>query len=127
MERMTFKTFVWPENPESFQIRAVRNPKYTVSENQDYVYSGLGPMCRVISGSGVFWGEYAVQNYNTLQVLMANGTVGELKHPLLGNMQAFLTGLTMDMEGREGYVAYRFTFREADEEGMIPALPEEME
>jgi len=126
MDRMQFKTFVWPENPEAFRITAVRSPIYTVSNTQDYVYDDLGPMCRIISGSGVFRGEYAVQNYNTLQVLMANGTVGELIHPLWGTIKAFLTGLTMDMEGREQYIAYSFTFREADEAGMIPPLPEEM-
>ena len=125
MERMQFKTFVWPENPESFRIQAVRSPIYTVNEDQDYVYDGLGPLCRIVSGTGVFYGEYAVQNYNTMQVLMANGTAGELKHPLLGNMQAFLTGLEMGMEGREDYIVYSFTFREANEDGVIPPLPEE--
>lgn len=125
MDRMQYKAFVWPENPETFRIQAVRTPRYTINETQDYVYDDLGPLCRIISGSGVFWGEYAVQNYNTLQVLMANGTVGELKHPLWGTIKAFLTGLTMDMEGREDYIAYTFTFREADEEGMIPPLPED--
>ena len=125
LNRMQFKTFVWPENPESYHIRAVRSPIYTVTEDQDYAYNGLGPMCRIVTGKGVFCGEYAVQNYNTLQVLMANGTVGELKHPLWGNMQAFLTGLEMDLEGREDYIVYSFTFREANEDGMIPPLPEE--
>lgn len=123
---MRFKTFVWPDNPEIFQIRAVRSPIYTVNDTMDYSYHGLGPMCREITGSGVFCGEYAVQNYNTLQVLMANGTVGELTHPLWGTMKAFLTGLKMDMEGREGYIGYSFTFREADEEGKIPPLPDEV-
>ena len=127
MDRMSFKTFVWPENPEIFRIRAVRNPRYSVSDTADYVYEGLGPMCRIISGSGVFCGTYAVQNYNALQVMMGNGTVGELKHPLWGTMKAYLTGLEMEMEGREGYIAYSFTFREADENGMIPPLPEEKE
>ena len=125
MDRMQFKTFVWPENPERFRIQAVRNPIYTVNAEQDYVYDGLGPMCRVVSGTGVFCGVYAVQNYNTMQVLMANGTVGDLKHPLLGTMKAFLTGLEMDMDAREGYIAYSITFREASEDGTIPPLPEE--
>lgn len=126
MDRMKFKTFTWPENPEEFRIQAVRAPQYIVTELGDYDYTGLGPLCRVISGSGVFCGEYAVQNYNTLQVLMANGTAGELAHPLWGTISAFLTGLTMDMEGREQYIAYTFTFREANEDGMIPRLPDEM-
>ena len=125
MERMKYKAFVWPENPESFRITAVRSPLYSIGDLGDYQYSGLGPMCRVISGKGVFCGEYAVQNYNTLQVLMGNGTAGELIHPLWGTISAFLTGLTMDMDGREEYIEYTFTFREADEEGMIPPLPEE--
>ena len=126
MDRMQFKSFIWPENPETFRIQAVRNPIYTINDTMDYAYEGLGPLCREISGRGVFCGQYAVQNYNTLQVLMGTGTVGELTHPLWGTMKAFLTGLTMDMEGRENYIAYTFTFREADEDGMIPPLPEEM-
>lgn len=127
MERMQFKTFVWPENPETFRIQAERVPLYTINDTMDYEYTGLGPLSREISGSGVFCGENAVQSYNTLQVLMANGTVGELKHPLWGTMKAFLTGLTMDMEGREEYIAYRFAFREADENGAIPPLPKDYE
>ena len=127
MDKMKFKTFTWMDNPETFRIEAVRTPIYTINDTQDYVYEGLGPMCRIISGKGVFYGEYAVQNYNTMQVLMSNGTAGELVHPLWGTMQAFLTGLTMDMEGREDYIAYTFTFREADGEGNIPPLPEDME
>ena len=127
MNRMEFKDFVWRTNPETFRIRAVRMPIFTVDDKNDYVYQGLSPMCREISGSGVFFGQYAVQSYNTIQVLMSNGTVGELKHPLWGTIQAYLTDLTMDMEGREEYIAYRFTFREADENGGIPPLPKDVE
>lgn len=125
MNPMKFKSFVWPGNPETFHIRAVREPLYTISDSNVYVYQGLGPMCRIISGSGVFCGEYAVQNYNTLQVLMNNGVAGQLTHPLWGTLTVFLTELTMDMDSREDYIIYSFTFREADENGTIPPLPKE--
>ena len=125
MEAMKYKVFVWPENPETFEISVIRSPQYTISELGDYKYAGLGPLCRVIRGSGVFRGEYAYENFNALQVLMANGVAGELVHPIWGTMSAFLTGLEMKSESRKGYVEYSFTFREADESGSIPALPEE--
>lgn len=123
MGRMQYKDFIWPENPETFHIRAERVPEYTVNDLGEYSYSGLGPMCRIISGSGVFRGEYAYENFNALQVIMTNGVVGTLSHPVWGKIKTYLTELEMDSEGREGYVAYRFTFREADESGCIPALP----
>lgn len=122
--KMKFKIFTWQENPELLRIQAVRTPEYTVDENGKYDYTGLGPMCRIVTGSGVFRGEFAYENFNALQVLLANGTAGELVHPVWGTMSAFLIGLEMENEGREDFVAYSFTFREADESGCIPALPD---
>lgn len=127
MDQMKYKEFVWLENPETFRIQAVREPQYTINDLGDYDYTGLGPMCRIISGSGVFRGEYAYENYNTLQVMMTNGVAGELVHPLWGEIPAFLTKLEMTNGSREGYVAYSFTFREADENGGIPQLPSNWE
>ena len=123
MDRMSFRLFVWPENPENLKIQAVRVPEYTSNDTGDYVYSGLGPLCRTISGSGVFHGEDAYETFNALQVLMATGASGTLTHPIWGEITAFLTMLEMEQESREGYVAYSFSFREADEDGCIPKLP----
>lgn len=123
MDSMKYKIFTWLDNPETFEIYAVREPEYTIDELGNYNYTGLGPMCRIISGSGVFRGGRAYENFNTLLVLMANGVAGDLIHPIWGTISAFLTELTMKSESRQGYVEYTFTFREADETGMIPALP----
>lgn len=127
MDSMKYKIFTWLDNPETFEIYAVREPEYTVDELGNYNYTGLGPMCRIISGSGVFRGEMAYQNYNTLQVLMTNGVPGVLFHPIWGEISAFLTELTMKSGSREDYVEYTFKFREADENGMIPIMPENKE
>ena len=123
MNGMKFKEFVWLENPESFHIQASRTPEYTIDDEGNYDYKGLGPMCRIISGTGVFQGDFAYENFNSLQVLMASGSAGDLIHPIWGTIRAYLTQLQMQSQSREGYVEYSFTFREADESGVIPALP----
>lgn len=124
MSKLTFRMFEFPENPETFQIKAARAPQYSVADDGTISYEGLGPLCRVISGSGVFYGADAQQDFNALAVLMATGSVGNLVHPVWGTISAYLTGLEMEQDSREDYVKYSFTFREADESGMIPRLPE---
>lgn len=123
MEKMKFRMFTWPENPETFRIKAVREPLYTINGDGTLTYDGLAPLCRVVTGSGVFWGENAVDSFNSLAVLMANGAVGDLVHPVWGTMNGYLIGLDMQQDSREDFVAYTFEFREANEDGSIPALP----
>ena len=125
MANLKFRMFTWPENPETFGIRAVMSPMYTIANDGTISYQGMGPLCRVITGRGVFCGSKAVSNFNALSVIMATGEVGDLVHPQWGTIRAYLTELEMDQESREGYIAYSFTFREADESGGIPQLPEQ--
>lgn len=124
MDKLKYKFWTWPENPETFLIEAVRQPMYTVADDSSISYEGLGPLCRIITGKGVFRGADAVTSFNALAVIMATGTVGDLVHPVWGTISAYLTGLKMGEESRENYIPYSFTFREADESGMIPVLPE---
>lgn len=124
MDKLKFRAFTWPENPEVFQIRAVMEPKYTIADDGTISYTGMGPLCRVITGSGVFHGVDARDDFNALAVLMAAAQAGDLVHPVWGTMNVMLTELEMKQESRADYVAYTFAFREADESGMIPQLPE---
>ena len=123
MSRMKFRMFRWPENPEIYQIHMVAEPLYTQNDHGGYDYQGMGPMCRVLSGRGVFCGSDAVEMFNALAVLLSNRTMGELYHPVWGTANAYLTELRMEQESRPDYIAYAFTFREADENGGIPRLP----
>ena len=123
MDKLKFRTFTWPENPETFHIQAVMEPEYTINGDGTIEYTGMGPLCRIITGKGVFQGARAVENFNALSVIMATSKAGDLIHPVWGTIYAYLTGLTMEQESREDCIVYTFTFREADESGMIPALP----
>lgn len=124
MGNMKFMMFTWKQDPEEFSIRAVCYPEYKLNDIGGYEYTGMGPMCRVISGRGVFSGADAVQQFNALAVIMAARTEGELTHPVWGTTTAYLTELYMEQESREDYIVYSFTFRETDETGSIPRLPE---
>lgn len=125
MDKMKFRMFRWPENPEQFGIYMVCEPQYQLNSIGQYDYTGMGPMCRVYTGSGVFFGPDAVEWFNALQVLMSTRAPGELYHPVWGTSKAaYLTELQMAQESRPDYIQYSFTFREADEKGSIPRLPQ---
>lgn len=122
-DKMKFMVFRFPENPEEFGIYMVTEPEYRIDDNNQYEYLGLGPMCRVYTGSGVFTGPDAAQRFNALQVMMTTRATGELYHPTWGTGQACLTELEMKQESRSDYIRYSFTFRGVDEKGSIPRLP----
>ena len=123
-DKMRFQMFQWLENPEEFSIRMVVEPQYRLNDIGQYDYTGLGPMCRIYRGRGVFSGPYAVDQFNSLQVLMATRSAGELYHPVWGTGNVCLTELQMTQQSRPEYIEYSFTFRETDESGTIPWLPE---
>ena len=123
MDKMKFRMFRWEENPEEFGIYMVLEPLYEINSIGQYNYLGLGPLCRICTGKGVFTGPEAVQQFNGLQVIMATRVGGELYHPLWGTGNFYLTELKMTQQSRPDYIEYSFTFRETDENGTIPRLP----
>jgi prophage DNA circulation protein len=124
---MKFRMFRWMENPEEFGIWAFCEPEYVENDHGGYDYTGMSPMGRVFTGKGVFCGPEAVQQFNALAVLLATRVGGELVHPVWGTTTACLTELKMSQESRPDYIIYSFTFRETDENGSIPRLPEQKE
>jgi prophage DNA circulation protein len=120
MEKMTFKKFTWPRNPEVYNQSWEREPVYEKNEADEMAFTGMGPKKLTITGSGCFSGDTAYADFKKLAALMEEATTGSLVHPVWGTMTAYLTGLELTQEPRENYVAYRFTFREADSQGAIP-------
>ena len=121
MEKMTFKTFVWPNNPHTYREEFVREPVYYKNDLDYTVFKEMGPMKRTITGEGVFFGANAFASFRSLSALFADKTTGTLSHPGWGNRNVWFTGLEMTQEPKDNYVSYRFTFREADSDGVIPA------
>jgi len=119
MDSMSYKTFVWPNNPHTYQEVWSREPKYSTVEGVT-VYEGMGPLRGTVKGSGAFFGEGACEHFRDLLKLAEEKSVGELRHPLWGIRQAYLTGLEMVQEPRENYVGYSFAFTIAESDGEVP-------
>lgn len=121
MEKMSFKTFIWPQNPHTYREKWEREPIYSRNDLDYQVFEEMGPMKRTITGQGVFFGETAFASFRALAALFEDKTTGTLNHPVWGNRNVYFTELELTQEPKENYVSYSFTFREADSDGVIPA------
>ncbi len=120
MDSIAFKTFTWPVNPEVYHEDYVRDPVYAKTDDGNTVFSGMGPMKRVITGSGAFFGTDAATNFSKLSTLFASPETGVLHHPIWGKRTVFFTKLQMTQSPKSDYVAYSFEFTEVDADGAIP-------
>ncbi len=118
MEKLCYKTFVFPNNPHTYREECTREPRYERVDGVD-TFQGMGPLQRVITGEGRMFGENAFGNFQELVRLMEESTPGNLIHPVWGTRYGYLTGLDMTQEPRENCVDYRFQFRQADGDGVI--------
>lgn len=120
MDKLVFKSFTWPVNPETYQETWAREAVYEKNEAGDLVFSGMGERKRVITGSGVFFGAGAAENFQKLAEIFEDAGAGTLTHPVWGKRTVYFTGLQMTQSPRADHVAYSFTFQEADSEGALP-------
>lgn len=120
MDKLKFKTFIWPTNPEVYHEDYVRDPIYAKTDDGNSVFSGMGPMKRVITGSGAFFGADASDNFTDLATIFASPDPGLLNHPVWGIRTVYFTKLQMTQSPKSDYVAYSFEFSEADADGAIP-------
>ena len=120
MDKMSFANFIWPNNPEQYEESCARQPMYRKLEDGTEEFAGMGPVKRVITGSGAFFGNNAYANFKTLLSQLNLQEAATLTHPIWGSRQGFLTELKSQMEPMENYVAYTFEFREANASGEIP-------
>lgn len=120
MEKMSFKTFVWPQNPHTYHEETTREAVYEKNEAGEDVFQEMGLMKRTITGEGVFFGETAFAQYQKLEKLFEETTPGDLEHPVWGIRYCYFTGLEMTQEPKENYVSYKVTFQQAMANGVLP-------
>ncbi len=119
MDKMSFKTFVWPQNPHTYREELIREPKYYTQDGET-CFEGMGERKRIITGSGAFYGATAFADFQRLAALFEETTAGNLEHPIWGIRYCYFTGLEMTQEPRENYVSYQFTFTGASTNGAVP-------
>jgi len=119
MNFLSYKTFVWPQNPHTYREVTSRSPMYYTQDGETY-FDSMGPLKRTITGSGVFYGEDAYEQYKKLQKLSEDMAAGNLEHPIFGIRYCYLTLLEVTQEPKENYVSYRFEFTQAKLNGEVP-------
>ena len=119
MEKMSYKTFVWPQNPHTYKEEYIRQPHFFTAEGETY-FDSMGDMQRIITGSGTFFGETAYSDFQRLAELFKERTAGNLEHPLWGVRYCYFTGLELIQEPRENCVSYTFQFTGALTNGEVP-------
>lgn len=120
MNKLSYGNFIWPNNPEKYEEVCIRQPVYYKWEDGTEEYIGMGPVQRIITGSGAFYGSNAYANFKTLLGMVGLEEAATLTHPVWGTRLGYLTEVKSKMEPVENYVAYTFEFREVDEFGKIP-------
>lgn len=119
MMALKYKTYTWPNDPHTYREVLSREPLYT-TQNGTSTYSKMGATHRIITGSGVFYGEEAYDHFLELLEIADDNTPGELHHPIWGKRHCYLTKLELIQEPRENFVSYSFEFTQARSDGTIP-------
>ncbi len=119
MEKLCYKTFVWPHNPHTYREVYIREPQYTTVDKVTY-FDGMGDMKRIITGKGAFFGTGAFEAFQQLALLFEDPTAGELEHPIWGIRYCYFTGLELTQEPKDDYVSYTFEFTGALVNGTVP-------
>lgn len=119
MERLSYKTFVWPQNPHTYQEAYARTPKYSTTDGTTY-FDGMSDMKRIITGKGAFYGADAFNQFKALALLFEEKTAGNLEHPIWGIRYCYFTGLELTQEPKNDYVSYTFEFTTALTNGIVP-------
>lgn len=119
MEKLSFKTFVWPQNPHTYKEEWIRKAFYTTVDKETY-FDHMGEMQRVITGKGTFFGQTAVSDFQRLAKLFDENSPGNLEHPQWGIRYCYFTGLELVQEPKEDCISYQFTFTQAKADGDLP-------
>lgn len=119
MDKLRYKTFVWPRNPGVYRDEYARTPHHRTVDGEIF-YLGMSDVQRTITGSGAFFGETAFADFKNLAELFDDADPGELVHPIWGSCFCYFTGLELTQEPKENYVSYRFTFTGALDGGEVP-------
>ena len=120
MDKLSYKTFVWPQNPTVYKEECLREPQYYKADDGEYYFDGMGEKKLTITGSGAFFGDDAFTEFKKLSKLFGQTAPGNREHPVWGIRYCYFTGLEMTQEPKDNYVSYKFTFTGALTNGEVP-------
>ncbi len=109
---MQYRSFVWPNNPSTFEIEYRRTMHSYKLPFSGYVVQNLGLQNKIIRGEGEFVGPDAYDTFRRLAGLFEENRGGKLVHPVWPEMYAHFAKLSLRQEPKEDYISYSFEFWE---------------
>lgn len=109
---MRYKSFTWPNNPSDYSITYERQTALHKVPMGAYIIEDMGRTCRVMRGTGVFYGKGAYDTFKKLATVFYQNGPGVLYHPIWMTTNAYFTELKLLQEPMEDYVVYSFAFQE---------------
>ncbi len=117
LQPMSYKSYVWPFNPEKIQIEYVRNLREIKLPFSGSILQNLGCNKRVVTGMGEFIGSDCMAEFARLANVFAEGNDGMLKLTEIPPFTAAFSSLKMVGEAQPDCVTYEFEFFESTDSG----------
>ena len=108
---MKFKNYIWPYNPANIEISVQRSIKEVVIPFRGNKFQDYGREKRVITGSGQFFGENCIDQFDELFFLFKQGGNGYLALPGMAPFLAIFKRLELIASTTE-VLNYSFEFWE---------------
>lgn len=112
MANMSFKEYVWRNNPVNLQVRWENRLQEHRLPYVGSMLEGIGRKYRVVTGEGDFYGADCYEQFASLSKIFEEGGSGYLNLPGMMPIRALFRSLEMRCEPVENLVRYRFEFWE---------------
>lgn len=108
--KMSFKNFVWENNPEKLAVTISDKMSADFYPKLTSTVSFVAQQPKIVTGEGVFFGENAYLKINLLEEVFDEKTSGQLFMPSMKPLNAFFTKLEIIGEPKKDCIKYAFTF-----------------
>lgn len=119
LSAMSYKSYVWPLNPETLRVEYARNLREVKLPLSGSAVQDLGRGARVVSGSGRFLGSGGLMEFERLEAVFAEGGSGTLRLPGGEPFSAAFSAL--NRKGEPGFDGVRYEFVFLEDGGSVPA------
>lgn len=109
---MKFKNYVWPHNPSTINVSVKRDLKEVMIPFKGSVIQDYGREKRIVSGSGQFFGDGCIEQFDSLFFVFKQGGRGYLSLPGMDSFLAVFKELKLVGNSMPNVLTYKFEFWE---------------
>ena len=109
---MKFKNYVWPHNPSKINVSVKRDLKEVMIPFKGSVIQDYGREKRIVSGSGQFFGDDCIEQFDSLFFVFKQGGRGYLSLPGMDSFLAVFKELKLVGNSMPNVLTYNFEFWE---------------